>query len=633
MKLRDALLGCSVGLLRTMARERGLPFEGSTIRSELVDGLAAELTQLAADGKLWRELAAEDRAIVALVAAGRGRHDADLLLRRASRHRSGDLDGAGGMTRVSRLTERGVLFRVFTAGASSSGASYVLPDEYLLTAAPLVENIERNLPIASQLPPVTILESDLRGDCFLLASALRREKWNRAARPLVGRNERSLTRVLAPLGAGSAEITPRRANERWRVLLGLGQQAGWIRGGPWPSPDDDQVSRLLRDPHSLVAMMWAAYCSERISRSAARGMPNSGRVQRGHPARDLLEVVADLPTGSWYHEAELQRWLEGELGWDQGAAGEGTACVGTDGVGRAAARQVRRELCGAWFWLGLVRWGFAADGSALLAVTAAVRVLAERTVEPGPEGDPRLAVLEDQLELVASLGCDLDVLYKLEQYLSFVGGTVERRYLLTAASCSRGVRLGGSADELRSLVRRLAGDELPARWESEVDAWTAAVGRLRADARIVVSASDHESFTRAMDVPAFAAGLEYRLTDCVGWLHPERLAAVLHGLDEAGQPITLGAGLRMEGARVERGAALTAGGAELLWIVLTALRQVDARLVLDLGGAEGLLSALEFVLAPSTRAELDRRAESLAEQVRVRADRAAALRPPRRPMV
>src|SRR3712207_4004278 len=82
MKLRQALLGCSAGLLRTIAAEHAVRFDASTLRSELVDGLTAALTRAAASGELWRQLDAAERAALAQLAAARGRQSADLLHRR-----------------------------------------------------------------------------------------------------------------------------------------------------------------------------------------------------------------------------------------------------------------------------------------------------------------------------------------------------------------------------------------------------------------------------------------------------------------------------------------------------------------------------------------------------------------------
>ena len=219
MKLHQALLGCAVGLLRTIAAERGLRVDASTLRSELVGALGGELARASAAGVLWRDLDDAERVVVSLVGAAQGRHDADLLLRRVAARLG---ESAGGMDpegMLARLTERGILFRVFSWGGSASGASYVLPEEYLEVVAGWSPADARHRPKRARLSPTTILQSDPVLDCFVLASALRREGWNRAARAVLGGSGPTARQVFARLRPSTAALGDRRTAERWGCFL------------------------------------------------------------------------------------------------------------------------------------------------------------------------------------------------------------------------------------------------------------------------------------------------------------------------------------------------------------------------------------------------------------------------------
>jgi hypothetical protein len=313
MKLRQALQGCSSGQLARIVSAWELPVEAGTLRRELVELIAEWLPREAAEPSFWSHL--DDAAldvVRGLIRAG-GRHDADLLVHRLS----------GGLAEAAReaaqrrwqaavagLLDRGILYRVFEAAEQRQGVYLVLPDELLvLTPDAAASGPQPDIPTSAESPHA-VAACDPAADLFVLASALRREAWSRPSRGLAGRPPRSVGQILARLRA-AALPGPGQAGQRWRFLLWLAQRAGWIDRAALPVPDDEAILSLLRQPWSLPGRALAAGPVQ----AAAPGRAVADRVNARprHLQNDALQVLNELPAGTWWEADRLAAWVVAQL--------------------------------------------------------------------------------------------------------------------------------------------------------------------------------------------------------------------------------------------------------------------------------------------------------------------------------
>jgi hypothetical protein len=603
MKLRQALQSCPTGLLRKIAATSGLPVETTTLRTELVDGLTDRLTRAARERALWRALDADERMAVALVEGAGARHEAELLVRRLDARRATPDAGRSPPETLSRLVERGALFRVFETGAAAPGTYYALPDEYLGSIEPHPDAGFATLSVAADLAPNETRRNDPLHDCFVLASALRREGWNRGSRSLVGRTGPSVDRLFNALRPAVPDPARPRLPQRWRFFLELGRLGGWLDGGRWPMPVDERVRALFDNRSATMSSLWQAYLAGRAGaprHAAGQAAEQDGRSDVATP-RAVVQLLAELPTGVWFSIPGLKAGLLAELG------------IGSQSPDRQS--QLDDWILGPWFWLGLIAVGRSADGWTLVATTPALRQLAGRGAERSiAETAP--CELDPDLRLRAPPAADLAALYETERYLAYAGGDAPRRYALTAASFARGLRLGGSGGEAATLLERLARAPLPLAWRRALDGWEASAGDLRIDARLLLSGADPDSLDRAMRIGRVADAVGEVVSERHAWIVPERLADVLTALAEAGHPVTMDSGLWLESARPGAAAMMRGGAVELLWILLRAVRAVDRAALEQAGAWESVNAALDAVVPATSRPSLERRAEVLAERLK-----------------
>jgi hypothetical protein len=615
MKLRAALGGSPSSQLGRIADAWKLVQEPGTLRRELVDLLAARLVEAAADEELWSSLEASEREIVRVVARAGGRHEADLLARRLGRSRASgtDADLQPSIDRaVAGLVERGVLFRVFDADEQRRGVYFVLPDE-LLDAQPWQDGAE--LAPASDAAPDRVAEIDLASDLFTLASALRREAWGAASRGLAGRRDRTVGEILARLRQSSGD-GPGDPGRRWRFLLWLAQRSGWIGREAFALPADDRIEQAIASRPSLPA--------EALSASPV----GDGRTQRDrvepHASRrrqaDALHLLAELGGNRWWPLDDVVRWLADHLDDDDGEP----SGPRRDRERRRLEDQLRRWLTGRWYWLGLVRWGWAGAGWSLVAATDALQGLTSgRSAAADPP--PSRCSTDDALRLTAPSTANLSALYRVERYLAFGGEEAgARRYRLTPASFDRGVRMGGDADDLRDLLMALLGGPVPDAWQAAITDWLQGTTRVSLVARLLLTSQRPESLDAALAHPAAGvAGIE-RISPHHALVAGDHVARLLADLAEAGLPVDVEPGLRAEPASASRSAAMGSGTVEAAWVALEVLRRLTPEVAQppDLEAARRRLAA---ALGQRALDALDRRATSfvaaLANQRRSRARR------------
>jgi hypothetical protein len=609
MDLRTALLGCSSGQLSRIAAAWALDVEAGTLRRELVEAVAARIASALEDGAAWGSLGNPELQVAgALIHAG-GRHETDLLVRRVGRRLGQDSPAAADEVArlidaaMTGLVERGLVFRVYDAEEQRRGVYLVMPDEVLASAGRVVgdphaeSGSDGDAPGSGQPDRVAVV--NVAADLFALASALRREAWGNASRELARRRALTVGQIVGHLRQQPAE-GPGEPGRRWRFLLWVAQRAGWISREPWPLPDDDAIGRLLADPATLPAAALAAGPVTEAG-GAQRGGSERRNAERGSSRMrqaDALQLLSELGEGSWWSGQELAGWLASELAADD-----------------RAAQQFERWLDGRWFWLGLVARGWDGEDWGLVAPTTALRVLT--TGHPAASApSTRPCVLADGLQLEAPADADLALLYRAEQYLAFAGteGSV-RRYRLTPPSFERGLRLGGDADELLSLLERLRQQPPPAEWVETVGRWTRGSDRLRLQARLILTADRAESVADALRVGAAGDAVVESPSPRHAIVAGERVANLLADLAQAGLPVDVEPAVRLEPASPGRAAGLASGVAETAWVALEVLRRLAPEVVGEQRDLQAARARLEAVLSAAALESLGRRAATIAAAI------------------
>lgn len=605
MNLRAALLACSSSQLSRIAVAWGLTLEAGTLRRELVELVAARVIAGVGEERTWSRLSEVERAVIGLLVRAGGRHEFDLLTRRLGRIEprvAEDDDRAAAVERtVAGLFDRGLLYRVFDTEEQRQGIYVVLPDEVVTAARQHLDAGVATQPPRATEPPDRVATTRVATDLFVVTSALRREAWGAASRGLTGRSSRTVGQILDRLRQLPSD-GPGDPSRRWRFLLWLAQRAGWIDRGTWPTPDEETVERLFSDPGSVAGLSLAAGPAGDDGTRAPTERPD-GRQRQA----DALQLLSELDPASWWPVGSLVNWLVDEVAEDPGDHG----AVRRHGDRGRLEAQLNRWLAGRWFWLGLVIWGW--DGSAWssVATTEALRALASGR-RPSSDQPPRPCVVAGHVQIEAFADSDLATLYRAERYLAFGGGDPDvRRYRLTPASFDRGVRLGGDAAELRSLLARLLDGPVPAEWLAAIDAWSIGSSRLSLSSRLLLASERAEVLAEAMMIPAARDAVTETVSPHHVLVRAERVAELLAELARAGLPVDIDPGLRAEPADLGRSAALANGVAETAWVAIEVLRRVAPEVVADQRDLVAARGRLDAVLAASVLEALNRRAATI----------------------
>jgi hypothetical protein len=632
MDLRTALLGCSSGQLSRIAAVWTLDVEAGTLRRELVEAVAARIAGALEEGSVWGSLGELALQVASVLVHAGGRHELDLLGRRVrqrvGRSASDEADEIARLTdaAIASLVERGLVFRVYDAEEQRRGVYLVMPDEVLASAGRVLERHfdgpnhanDSHGDADGAVQPDRVAVVNVAADLFALASALRRESWGNASRELARRRSLTVGQIVGHLRQQPAD-GPGEPGRRWRFLLWLAQRAGWISRDPWPLPDDEAIGRLLADPASLPT---AALAAGPVTES---GPVQRGRLEPGGPERgssrmrqaDALQLLSELGDGSWWSAPGLAAWLARELdAGDGGAVSGGRSITGGRPVrSNRTAQQFERWLDGRWFWLGLVARGWDGKGWGLVAPTTALRVLT--TGRPAASAPARRPCrLSDGLQLEAPADADLALLYRAEQYLAFAGtdGGM-RRYRLTPPSFERGLRLGGDADELLSLLERLGQQRPSTAWVESIERWSRGSVRLRLQARLILTADRAESVADALRVGAVGDAVIETPSPHHAIVAGEHVASLLADLAQAGLPVDVEPGVRLEPGSAGRAAGLAGGVAETAWVALEVLRRLAPDVVGDQRDLQAARAKLEAVLSAAALEVLGRRAATIAAAI------------------
>jgi hypothetical protein len=527
MRLEQALQGCSVGLLRKIASARGVPVDVTTLRTELLERIAADLISSSRHGGPSARLTEEERLAVSLVASSGGRQGAKLLVRRLVSRLGSAFELTDAEALLDGLTEQGILFRLFDSSPGVRGTVYELPDEL----GELVTAIDREgasfLERAASSEPREVRQNDPCSDLFLLLSALRRELWNAASAKISGRRPRTVSQLLSRLESPVADVGRVTDRKRWTFFLGLARQAGLVNGRIWPVPLEDEVLDALADRRRLQRELWNHYAATPRGSVRDRG---SGE----HFQNDVLALISQIPAGDWFPVEEFITAVLRELGLPDGAArpgpGESLGAPGAD-----LRSRLRRLLTGPWYWLGVVRWGN--DGDDWSRVSTTDRLGPALGRPPNDAGPPvaRACSVVGDLELEAPLSADLGLLFRAETYLSSVGGIDPRRYRLTAASFARGIRLGGTGLDACRCLEGLIEGALPRAWTDALSKWEESFGDVNVAAALLLAASDGAKLDRLSTLEGVQQALFSRIGERHAEVRPEKLSTLLSALSDNGR--------------------------------------------------------------------------------------------------
>ena len=322
---------------------------------------------------------------------------------------------------------------------------------------------------------------------------------------------------------------------------------------------------------------------------------------------DALQLLSELDPASWWPVGSLVEWLVDEIAEDLAIPEAPGDTVIVDASKRSSTAGSRDAGSGSVWWSG---GGTARRGRASPPPKHCRR-------SPRVGGRPPTSLhapvsVAGHLQIEAFADADLATLYRAERYLAFGGGDPDvRRYRLTPASFDRGVRLGGDADELRSLLRRLIDGPVPAEWLAAIDAWSMGSSRLSLSSRLLLASERAEVLAEALKIPAVRDAVTETVSPRHALVYGERVADLLAELARAGFPVDVDPGLRAEPADLGRSAALANGVAETAWVAIEVLRRLAPEVVAeqrDLVAARGRLDA---VLASSVLEALNRRAATI----------------------
>jgi hypothetical protein len=173
------------------------------------------------------------------------------------------------------------------------------------------------------------------------------------------------------------------------------------------------------------------------------------------------------------------------------------------------------------------------------------------------------------------------------------------------------VRLGGDADELRDLVERLTHQPLPLDWLDAIASWSNRSSRLRLVAGLLLMADREQTVQEALARSPVRDAVLEQLSPRHIAVAGQQVAALLTDLAQAGLPVEIDPGLRLEPADPGRAATLANGAAETAWVVLEVLRRLAPEVVSEQRDLQAARAQLDGVLSAGLLEALDRRATTI----------------------
>ncbi|MFN8521937.1 MAG: hypothetical protein U0821_02405 [Chloroflexota bacterium] len=590
MRLDQALRSTPLARLREIARRHGETVDSTMLPAELAYRVAAALT-LANWTDRAKHLDAPTRDALTLLVGADGTMAEGLLARRlAARH---GLDQARAEACVQTILAEGVAYR---ASLPPGGSLQLIIPTDLLTSVGTAVSLPSALRDAPTIDEVT--SGSLTANVFLLMSALRSEGWRAAARRPAGARRASADALLHSLKPASQPWTPVPVDQSWAALLRACRGARLLEPGSLPTPDGQAVIGLLGDERALT---------EALLRAVAR----SARRDRAEQLlRDFLGFLAGASP----------------LEWRQADAVLGQA---HDELSTADGPRDRHGLLREWALctlpsLGLIQWGRSQGVWTWIRPTSALLSYVGRDAKPPDTRDGFKCAIRG-LAGARQMLCEPSpsILFRLEAYLQIESVTDGRTYAASSASIARGVRLGGSAEDLVGLLTlTLTGADRAAAL-AEADRLARRATRVRVSTSLAIRSDDPNVVDGARQ--AFAdLLLDPEMGDCgTLYVKEQHLQAVMAGLARDDVVVDLAPSLRLDRNDGDRVGRIGESAVETLWVLATAIRTLDRRALARIPGAEGLMTRLELALTARTREQLQDDADEIARAVRSAARRVA----------
>ncbi len=617
MRLQDGLRDCTLALLRKIAVNHRLVVGEDLLRSELAQLLLGRLLDEEWLAGFLRTLSAEEICLLQQLRDQDWMVKAFVLERRFPRHRDGDAADRGEQGPTISLLQKGLLFRGFAAKGSWRGEVYYLPEELhsALSGFLPASVAERILDVRSTQQPDTVARRTVPFDLFCLLSFVRRQPQSQLrgemSRALLGQLEREVTSLSTDLLVG-------RWEERWRFLIHLCLQGGWLaRKGEFLRPARAAGRLLAEQPGEIRGRLIDRYLKDRgWSELAAAGkvkqMLGAGRIDETAARRLLVHNLSEMAIEGWIdedsfcesvrlHDPDFLREDHASPSFAVVELSTGLELYGPDSWNVVEGEWIRYLLRGPLHWLGLVEWGLGPGGRAV-----GFRWIGDEIAdEPGEVAAKPEILVEDSIRLAVPVPGDLRLLYSMEPYMELLSRDKVSRYRVTRASLLAGLEAGGSWDELRRALETLVGPDLPAQVTERAEEWASGYGRFLLEGATLVTASTEEDAELLATAPEFAENLQSRLGARVYRVAADRFWKLLEALKKAGYVPKVEPTARAELVR------RTAGDLELLRESLFALK-----LLRSLGsdwekvnrGAE-VVKRLESILEAEELEQIDRRVQ------------------------
>ncbi|HEX2987264.1 MAG TPA: hypothetical protein VHS06_03740 [Chloroflexota bacterium] len=619
MRLPDALLECTLPLLRKIALNHSLPVGDDTLRPELAGQLAEMLSKPGYLERCVERLDEGERRILGEVAGSRWCAKAFVIDRLSPRK--------GGTTSSSKreplspclsLLQKGLLYRGFGIIGDWRGELYYVPDEMQSAFAPLAARSTKEAApdVRSASVPPSVEEHSASFDLFCLLSYLRRQhcrlRGDRLARSDAERLDVECGRRTEVWSAG-------RAEDRWGFLLQLCLSLGWVhREGHSLTLSQTAFRALAGDVTSVRTRLIESYLANRFwsdleAAGRVRQLLGGRRIDEASARKVALHYLDTLCGENWCDDAafceavrstnpDFLREDYSSPGWAVIDTRSGIELSGEGSWNAVEGEWLRYLLLGPLFWLGFVRWGTSPGGLPIAFQFC---------------GTPQQVVTEsaaiqesgEELRVTAPAQCDTTRLFQLERYAELQKRAGSSSYRLGRDTVLSAMESGGSREELVRLLRDLSGDEIDGVLLARASGWASDYGRFTLEAATLLTAENTEDSVWAESLPGVASWLGERAGGTSQKVIPEHLWDIVEALKRANQLPRVDPSLRRQGLR------RIAADTELFREALFALLLVRA---IQPGGQWGDAAAairkIESALGPEEAAKVRARVEDVTRQ-------------------
>lgn len=640
MKLKDALGECSLGLLRRIGQEHGVPFTEETLRAELAEAIADALSRPGYLASYLDLLPPLEHLAVRLVAETGGQMLAHVLERRL-RARVEELSSHGEPPDVSTQNEtaaqadkaitqsllrRGVLFRSLISSGPLRGEVYYLPEEVLQALPRLDTKVvpDPRAILEFRPSPTLVYQCDPSFDLFALASFLRRHHSVPVQRDRDPATAIRLDRFQEEMAALVHEVVPHGPLDRWRFLAHLAMRTGVLERLGVNLVPTRAMADLLDHDREVAVRLWKTYLRDPtwndVVRSGAVKIEVVGRPSDPTTARrELAGLLGVLEAGEWVTPSSLVAMVRSvapdfmRQRYEDSASSlldlaTGAVLSGPMSWDRVEGATIRYLLSGPLYWLGIVAWGVSGDGMETVSLTEH-GVACLRETSPALRPQPEQASVGDDLVVRVPRKAHLGLLYRLEPYLTLVARGHISTYRLSQSSFGEAIQSGGSAQELVRLLGQLTGGPLPASVTGPIAQWTSRIGQVQVRPVVLLSIADDETARVIASAERLAPMIREKLGARAFVVSGSQVDDLVAELRDMGYVPHVDSALRLMAGRRAYAGLVDQQVLELLFFSLRLLARLHPGVLGKVGDGEDLLPRLRAALRPDSIERLERAVE------------------------